>query len=271
MKISENVYCKILRMPELPDLQVFSYNLAKLFKGKKLVKLNVVNGKRIRTPAAKLRKACEKSVLNDVYREGKELRFEFRNGNIIGLHLMLHGALKVFEKKNDAKFTIAELLFDNGKGLAITDFQGMATIYLNPKEKDAPDALSPAVNKKYLAEKLNSKGNIKKLLMDQHVIRGIGNAYADEILWDAKISPLSVANKIPATKVARLGKSIKTVLKKAEKQIRKEHPDLISGEIRDFLGVHNSRKKESPGGSKIKNVVIGGRKTYYTDEQEVYK
>jgi formamidopyrimidine-DNA glycosylase len=258
-------------MPELPDLQVFSYNLAKLFKGKKLVRLNVVNGKRIRTPITKLKKACEKATLKDVYREGKELRFEFKNGNILGLHLMLHGALKVFEKKNDAKFTIAELLFDNGRGLAITDFQGMATIYLNPQQKDAPDALSPAVNKSYLSQKLNSKANIKNVLMDQHVIRGIGNAYADEILWDAKISPFSVANKIPAPKITRLGKSIKTVLKKAEKQILKKHPDLISGEIRDFLGIHNSKKKESPGGAKIRNVVIGGRKTYYTDEQEVYK
>jgi formamidopyrimidine-DNA glycosylase len=52
-------------MPELPDLQVFSSNLRKLFKGKKLTRLNIVNGKRIKTSAAKFKKALEKSILKE--------------------------------------------------------------------------------------------------------------------------------------------------------------------------------------------------------------
>ena len=258
-------------MPELPDLQVFSSNLRKIFKGKKLTRLNIVNGKRIKTSAAKFKKALEKSILKDVYREGKELRFKFSNDNILGLHLMLHGDLKLFNQKNNAKFTIAELYFSNGKGLAITDFQGMATITLNPVEKDSPDALSTSLNKKYLTEKFNSKANVKNLLMDQQIIRGIGNAYADEILWKAGISPFSIGNKIPAAKIIALEKTIKSVLKNAEKKIIKEHPDIISGEIRDFLDIHNSHKQKSPSGAKIKHETIGGRKTYYTDEQTLYK
>ena len=258
-------------MPELPDLQVFSSNLKKRFKGKKLLKIEIRNKKRIKTPATKFKKAVERAKLQDVYREGKELRFQFSNGNIIGLHLMLHGTLKIFEGRNDAKYTIAELLFDNGKGLAITDFQGMANLSLNPAEKEAPDAMSPAVNKSYMSEKFNSKANIKKVLMDQHVIRGIGNAYADEILWRAGVSPLSVAKKIPADKITKIGKSIKSVLKNAEKQIIKSNPDLISGEVRDFLDIHNSKKQKSPTGGKIRNMMLGGRKTYFTDEQAEYK
>jgi formamidopyrimidine-DNA glycosylase len=107
--------------------------------------------------------------------------------------------------------------------------------------------------------------------MDQNKIRGIGNAYADEILWDANISPFSVCNKIPTKKVAALLQSIKRVLRQAEKQILKSHPDLISGEVRDFLVIHNAKKKESPSGSPILVKKVGARKTYYTEEQHLYK
>jgi formamidopyrimidine-DNA glycosylase len=83
--------------------------------------------------------------------------------------------------------------------------------------------------------------------MDQHVIRGIGNAYADEILWDAGISPFSISNKIPGKKIDALVKSIKSVLKEAEKEIVKRDPGIISGEVRDFLKIHNAKKTHSPG------------------------
>jgi formamidopyrimidine-DNA glycosylase len=112
---------------------------------------------------------------------------------------------------------------------------------------------------------------IKTILLDQHIIRGIGNAYADEILWEAGISPFSIANKIPADKIKDLAAAIKKVLKDGEHQIKKEKPDIISGEVRDFLKIHNARKKESPTGASIQQKAIGGRKTYFTEEQKLYK
>ena len=258
-------------MPELPDLQVFSQNLNKKFAGKKLQKLNIVNTKKLKQPATRFKKALEKQKLTKVYREGKELRFAFANGNLLGLHLMLHGNLKLFQKKNQKKHTIAELLFDNDSGIAVTDWQGMANIRLNPEEKEVPDALSKKMNEKYLKEQLQSKASIKNILMNQDIIRGIGNAYADEILWEAGISPFSIANKIPVSKIKLLTKVIRSVLKNAERQIKKTHPDLISGEVRDFLRIHNSKKKISPTGAPILSRIVASRKTYYTDEQEVYK
>lgn len=68
-----------------------------------------------------------------------------------------------------------------------------------------------------------------------------------------------------------LVKSIKDVLNNALEQILKAQPDIISGEVRDFLVVHQPRKKETPGGKTIHQNEIGGRKTYYTDEQEVFE
>jgi len=219
-----------------------------------------------------LRRALKNRYSKKVYREGKELRFEFSNGNILGLHLMLHGNNYLFEKKNEHRHAIIELLFDDDTGFVMADYQGIAAPSLNPEEKTTPDALSSDLDFTYLKERLSkTRTTIKNLLLDQKVIRGIGNAYADEILWDTRIAPLSVCNKIPGIKIKTLANSIKTVLHNAEKQILKSHPDIITGEVRDFLHIHNAKKKQSPTGADILQKITGGRKTYYTDEQELFK
>jgi Formamidopyrimidine-DNA glycosylase len=259
-------------MPELPDLQVFSRNLTKLLVGKTLKKVTVVNDRKLKIPEKTLTKSLEKQTLKKIYREGKELRFEFSNGNILGMHLMLKGQLYLFEKKNDHKKTIIELLFSDGTGLAMSDYQGMATAVLNPEISDAPDALSKEMDFAFLKQKLsNTRTTIKNLLLDQHIVRGIGNAYADEILWDAGISPVSICNTIPNDKIRQLVKSIRKILLWAEKQINKIEPGIITGETRDFLPIHNSKKTKSPTGSKILKQSVGGRKTYYTREQKLYR
>ena len=258
-------------MPELPDLQVFSHNLDKKLSGKVLTDVTV-HSKKAKDSAASFKKALKGATLDKVYREGKELRFKFDNKEIMGMHLMLHGKLYYFEETNTNKHTVTELLFEDGTGLALTDFQGAANPSLNPEEKNAPDALSDELTEAYLKDQCKNKRTvIKKVLLDQHIIRGIGNAYADEILWDAGISPFSVCNKIPAERIKALVHSIKKVLKAAEKQIRKEHPDIIAGEVRDFMKIHNSKQTHSPSGAAIEQKEIGGRKTYYTDEQELYE
>jgi formamidopyrimidine-DNA glycosylase len=258
-------------MPELPDLQAFSINLNKRFAGQKLKQVHVHSSK-LNVEESELKKTIEGHKIKEIYREGKELRIKFDNDAVLGLHLMLNGELQVFEKENTTPYTIVEFLFDDDIGLALTDFQGMAKPALNPEESKAPDALSKEANADYLKTKLGkTKTVLKKWLLDQKVIRGIGNAYADEILWDARISPFSVANKIPEDKIKALASSIKSVLEDAEKQILKAKPDIITGEVRDFLKIHNHKKKQSPTGAEIKVDTINGRKTYYTEEQELYK
>ena len=113
--------------------------------------------------------------------------------------------------------------------------------------------------------------NDQNFLIDQKMIRGIGNAYADEILWKTGLHPESICNKIPDDKIRTLAKDIKTVLKDAEKQILKIKPDSISGEERSFLKIHNSKKTKSPTGAKIQNKKLSSRITYFTNEQQLYK
>lgn len=259
-------------MPELPDLQIFSHNLDKKLAGKVVEKVQLENTKKAKDTPAAFKKALEGATLVKVYREGKELRFRFDNDAILGMHLMLHGKLYFFEKQNTNKHTIIELLFKGGTGLVLTDYQGIALPSLDPEETDVPDALSDELTVEYLEELLGKKRTVvKKILLDQHFIRGIGNAYADEILWEAGISPFSISNKVPSEKIRTLHSAIGKVLKEAEKNIRKEHPDIIAGEVRDFLKIHQPKHSHSPTGGEIVQKELNGRKTYYTEEQELFE
>jgi formamidopyrimidine-DNA glycosylase len=258
-------------MPELPDLQVISHNLDKRFSGKKLERIDILYKKQFHPAASSFKKELEGRKLKKVYREGKELRFSFDGGSTMGVHLMLHGAFHDFAGKNECNHTLAELLFSAGAGLALTDPQGLSAVSLNPPEADAPDALSKSVTAAFLTKKFSSRrAAVKNVLTDQHVIRGIGNAYADEILWHAGISPFSHAGKIPQAKIRELARSIRQVLTHAEKEIRRTHPELIGGEIRDFLVIHNPHKTHSPAGAPIQTRKTTGGKTYYTAEQELF-
>jgi formamidopyrimidine-DNA glycosylase len=257
-------------MPELPDIEVFARNLKKIYGSKKLIRIKVINNKNIKDTPQALSKALNRQKLIDVYRSGKELRFEFSNGEILGIHLMLTGDLIPFEGTNERKSTKVELYFEDGNQLVLTDPFKNAYVKLNPEDKAGMDALDPKLNYSYLKKALNRKAAIKNVLLDQEVIRGIGNGYSDEILWRCRISPFSRANAIPDDKIRELAKTIKKVLKEATAKIFKSHPGLIHGEVRDFMEIHTKKKDKSPTGATIKTATRGMLKTYYTDEQIIY-
>ena len=257
-------------MPELPDIEVFTRNLKKMYAGKQLSKIKVVNGKKLKDRPGTLVRKLEGRKLLDVYRAGKEMRFEFSGGQLLGLHLMLTGDLHPFVKKNERKSTIVEFHFKDGTGLALTDRMKNASVKLDPDDKDGIDALDKKLNYKKLKEILNRKANIKNVLLDQNTIRGIGNGYSDEILWKTGISPFSVASAIPDEKIKELAKNIKSVLRSAVTKISKKYPDLIQGEVRDFMQIHSKKLTHSPTGAPIKMADRGMLKTFYTNEQTLY-
>ncbi len=258
-------------MPELPDLQVFSRNLNKRIAGKSLIGVKVAKGKLRKLPSRQLN-VLKGQKLQSVDRVGKELHFTFKNGRVLGIHLMLRGELFLETGKNGHKYTLLELLFKPDLCLVLTDPRSMAQVTLDPKPTGGIDALSPKLTSRFLQDLVGgNKGLIKSVLMEQHIISGIGNAYADEILYEARISPFLRCDKITTSRVAALARSIKKVLKNAERRILKEHPGIIGGEYRDFLSVHTAHKMKSPSGGTIQSKSVGGRKTYYTREQILYK
>jgi hypothetical protein len=98
-----------------------------------------------------------------------------------------------------------------------------------------------------------------------------GNAYVDEILYEARISPFSKANKIPADQVAALARAIETVLRHAENHIFQNFPDTITEKERDFLQVHRPKQKLTLAGEEVLKAEINKRKTYYTESQVLYE
>jgi formamidopyrimidine-DNA glycosylase len=255
-------------MPELPDLEVFAANLETRFKNKTLEEVEVIVAKKLNVSEKKLKAALEGHKLSSVLREGKTLQLHFAGGNVLGLHLMLHGQIKLIENDDDVKFKIIEFRFNGDNRFALTDFQKQATPTLNPAHTDVPDALSREFTLDYFSDKLSKKRvEIKQVLMDQKIVRGIGNTYADEILWKARISPFSTAGAIPHEKVKELHSAIEEVLRKEIMQLTKAIPDSFNAEVRDFLKIHNPKLTESPTGHTIKVDKQSGRKTYYTIEQ----
>jgi formamidopyrimidine-DNA glycosylase len=227
-------------MPEIPDLNIFRKNLASKLVGKTLLNLHVLITRRLIDPEEALKEALEGQSLTAITRIGKELHFQFKNGRTLGLHLMLYGAMHWYEEKNENKFTIAEMLFDDGTGLAITDWQKAVILTLDPEPEKVSDAMDLPAG--YLDTALVKKSKpIKTVLTDGKTVIGIGNAYVDEILYEAKISPFSIANKIPKGKIAVLTKAIEMVLTEAENHIFKNFPNTITEKERDFLQVHRPR------------------------------
>lgn len=251
-------------------MQVFSENLNRLITGKKVKRIKVMARSIKGTTVRELKKCAEGQTIRKVFRDGKEIILHFDNENNVALHMMLRGKLQMTGDGKQPKYTIVLFDFTDGTALSLTDPLGKARIRLNP-EAEAPDVLSPGVTVAFLREALDRKTAIKNVLTDQEVMRGIGNAYADEILWKAGISPFSIASKIPPTAVRRLHRAIKSVMAWATREIRKASPGIIGGEVREFLRIHNAGKKKSPSGANIRSRLMGSRKTYHTNEQELYK
>lgn len=261
-------------MPELPDLTVYAENLRKAVVGKKIARVAYHKSGRLNVAAEALSESLLASEVTDVQRTGKQICFHTSNGSALRVHLMLTGGfvLTTSAELDRLDAPILTICFEDGSALAVTDPKGWATLTLNPKaEAEAPDALELSAD--YLQRIFDKKPKalVKSLLLDQGLIGGIGNAYADEILWTARISPKSAAGKLPPEAVASLAEAIPAVLKDAIGQLRMRHPDMVAGEYREFLKVHGPALKVSPTGARIIKENVLSKRTYYTEEQKLYK
>jgi formamidopyrimidine-DNA glycosylase len=255
-------------MPEIPDVEIFAKNLNLVFAHRNLRKLKVVYGRKLPDTARALSAALEGKTVKRIFRSGKEFRFAFEDGTLLGLHLMLTGDLYLFEQKNDHPSTIVEFYFDGPKNLVLTDRMRNAWIKLNPIDRPGVDALQ--LDFAYLKKIFDRKTTIKNILLDQDLIRGIGNGYSDEILWEARISPYSIASAIPDEKIRELVQIIPKVLNDAIRKIDQAYPGRINDEVKEFLIIHRRVDALSPTGRPIQIDTKGNRKTYYTDEQVLY-
>ena len=260
-------------MPELPDLTVFSENLNKAVRGKKIASVSYQGGRGSTVSAQQLSDVLVGASIEKVQRAGKQVRFDTDRKDAFYIHLMLNGGFVLLSAAEAEKLgnLVFAASFHDGSALAVTDPKGWATVTLNPERDPVPDALE--VTAEYLTEKFRKKPKtlVKPFLLDQKLIGGIGNAYSDEILWHARISPKSEVGKLPPEAVKALTEAIPAVLNDATQYLRNHHPDIVAGEYREFLKVHQPSLKKSPTGAPVIKEQIASKKTYYTDEQVLYK
>jgi formamidopyrimidine-DNA glycosylase len=260
-------------MPELPDLEVFRGNIFDRLTSKRLVGVEVFNRNKMTVPGQYLHDELSGRELLGISRAGKELFFDFGGGRVIGAHLMLNGVISVVD--GDAagaiKFKIFSMRFER-ETVVFSDRGGLCTVKYKPSPGRAPDALADAFTLEYFLRTAHGKAltNVKSFLTDQKIVKGIGNAYADEILWAARVSPHSLTGNIPDDKLTELYDAIRKVLTDAIAAIRRIAPDIISGEERSFLKVHNKKIKTTETGYPVIVERIVSKITYYTDEQVLY-
>lgn len=259
-------------MPELPDLQIFSKNLKNKLADKKIISFEIYNKTKFDMDIEKIEKILIDTEIIDVIRDGKELSFKLKNDNVFNIHLMLNGTLDICDKDNVSKINskIMSIAFIDNQVLVVSDYQGLCKVAFNPITSSVPDALSCTFEYLIGVAKINARKNVKAFIIDQNVIKGIGNAYADEILWKANISPESKTGKIPEDRLKDLFDAIYSVLEEAIESIGKIAPDIISGEERSFLKVHNSKKENTDDGYKILTKKIASKNTYYTEKQQLF-
>lgn len=261
-------------MPELPDLTLYARNLKTRVHGQEIVSADVFTPAKVNLPQPAFADALIGARITDITRNGKELFFLLSSGEQFAVHLMLFGRFDLAPTAELFRINAKAMAigFAGGTALSLSDWKHMAKVTVHPPKPAVPDALSDAFTLPYLAGMAQKKAtmNIKAFLIDQKIVRGIGNAYVDEILWKAGISPKSFAGKIPPEYLEKLYDAIRWVLEDAIAQIERISPDIIAGEERSFLRVHNPKRRTTDDGEPILCEEVAKKRTYYTASQRLF-
>ena len=267
-------------MPELPEVETVKESLKLKLIGKKIKNVNILWDNIIAYPSKEeFIKEIGNKTITDIKRRGKFLMFDLDDYYLLS-HLRMEGKY-FFKNKRDAINKHEHVIFDldNDEELRYMDTRKFGKMYLIKKSEI--DNIGPLkelglepwddnLNSDYLLDKYkNKKLPIKTVLLDQSIIVGIGNIYADEILFLSKINPLKASNLIDEKECNDIIKYTREVLEKAIKMggstIRTySSVDGVHGLFQNELLVHGKDKSNCPiCNEKIDKIRVGGRGTYY--------
>ena len=267
-------------MPELPEVETVKETLKKLILNKKITNVKINYPNIIEYPNSdEFKKQIINETIIDMKRRGKWLMFELNNYYLLS-HLRMEGRY-YFKQIGDEELKHEHVIFELDKKyeLRYIDARKFGKMHLLPKNniEDVKPlnelGLEPwdnNLNIKYLKEKYkNKKLPIKTVILDQSIIVGIGNIYADEILFLSKINPLKKANLLADKDLENIIKYTREVLERAIKDggttIKSyESSEGVHGRFQANLLVHNHEGEKCKNClSKIIKIRVGGRGTYY--------
>ena len=281
-------------MPELPEVEIVKQSLKKKIKDKKIINVLIRN----RNLRFKLQNNFEKNlrnrIINEVSRVSKYLILILDNNKFCIIHLGMSGTIHLIDKIQKRKTT--NLSFYQTKILPkkhnhieflFSDFKiiyndprrfGFFKIFNNKDKLDlyfnrlGPEALNTKFNVQYLKKNLkNKKKNIKNLLLDQKFVSGIGNIYANEILYYSKLNPNKIASKINSKEIKELVKFSKKVLMLAIKFGGSSIKDFkntkgSTGKFQKEFKVYEKNNENCPRKKcygKIIKIFISNRSTFF--------
>jgi formamidopyrimidine-DNA glycosylase len=261
-------------MPEAPDLEVIRDFLAPRLLGEKVTAARVIKPSVIRPLAGDFAADLAGRSFQSLRRKGKMLLFGLSGDRTIALHMMLTGLLQYAEPTDRLlKKTCFVLSLSSGKQLRYLDEKQMGMAYyatggqltsIPRLVEDVPDVLEE-LSLAELKDRLRPfRCEIKGILTRGQMVAGIGNAYAAEILFGAKIYPFRKKNALSDADLDRLRTSMPGVIKKATEVVRERAGDQIHKKIRDFLRVHRRGGESCPVyGGTITEVTANRRITSY--------
>ncbi len=269
-------------MPELPEVETVKETLKKQILNKKIVDVNIYYSNIIEYPSSdEFKKQIINQTINDIKRRGKWLMFELDDYYLLS-HLRMEGRYFLRDKKDEIlKHEHVSFVFDNDLELRYLDTRKFGRMHLIKKEeieKRKPlselglEPWDKNLNITYLKGKYKSKKlPIKTVILDQSIIVGIGNIYADEILFLSKINPLKKAYELNDLELNDIIKNTKIILDKAIKSggttIRTyESSEGVHGRFQQKLLVHSKENEKCPNcNNTIIKIKVGGRGTYYCE------
>jgi formamidopyrimidine-DNA glycosylase len=273
-------------MPELPEVETVARGLQMAVAGRRIVSVTLGKTDFIDDPAA-LEEHLPGRSIERVERFGKFMLVrlsredaeradgEPRDGSLL-VHLGMTGHLAPHHPEEpSAKHTHVRFLLDDGRELRYTDarrFGRMAYVAAEnlPAELGRFGADPLEITEQQFADLLRAhKSRIKALLLDQSALRGVGNIYADESLWRARIHPMHIAAKLSAGESRKLRKALQTILREAIALRGSSISDFLDaeGEPGEYQRRHRAYGREGKRCYRCKTVIrraiVAGRSSYF--------
>ncbi|MDC1302617.1 bifunctional DNA-formamidopyrimidine glycosylase/DNA-(apurinic or apyrimidinic site) lyase [Pelagibacterales bacterium] len=271
-------------MPELPEVETVSQGIKSKLLNHKISKV-IVKRRDLRFRMdSKLEQKITNTKINSVSRRAKYILINLDNGLTVIIHLGMSGRIVVEDlkfSKNDFKHTHLEIITTGKKKMKFIDPRRFGSVLLHETnnlnthrliKNLAPEPLNKEFNATYLFKALKGRSaNIKSIIMNQFIVVGVGNIYASESLYKAKIRPGRQAKSLSLTECVLLTKSIKKVLKRSIKLGGSSINDysLVDGNLgffqREFevYGKEGKICRKKTCHSKILRIVISQRSSFY--------
>ena len=264
-------------MPELPEVETIKDELRPYVIGHRISAITLCWERIVRQPAGD--EFCSSLIgqeISGLSRRGKYLIFRLNSGRALVAHLKMSGSLLVSQNSSEpSKYTRAILQLDNGVNILFRDPRKFGAMWLvsdasSVVGKLGPEPLEPDFTPQLLAKLLaKRKAPIKAILCDQNVIAGIGNMYADEALFLARIHPQRPAGSLCPAEIEHLYRAIQQVLRegignKGASIVNYLRPDGQPGTAHDHFQVAHRGGKPCPVcGTPIARITVRNRGTYF--------